>query len=228
VKLARASEVESPRPTYSQPGLKTTSASITLSPMSPTKRRRGVVVLTVVAVVVAAAVVPAILLSLGDGSALARSGRAPVDAGARCPDFKPPPPRDVPVGPGKFEDGGLLGQSFFNLYHPAGFSQGPLYTLHYELFRKDDPRVRIRFGWRWPIEEAAADRFFSTIQRSVRQSSGFEDLGTTSATIGCQDASRWSYERVANGERLRATRYSFVLTTRIGAPRSNSSSAASA
>jgi hypothetical protein len=189
--------------------------------MSRSERRRSVVVLAVAFVVAAAAIVPALLLLHDGGSASAKSpqetGQAPVDAGARCPDFKQPPPRDVPLGkPYKFEDGGLLASSFFNLYHPAGFSQGPLYTLHYELFRKDDPRVRIRFGWRWPIAEADARRFFLTIQRSVRRSSGFEDHGTTGATIGCQQASRWSYERTSNGDRLRATRYGFVLMTRTG------------
>jgi hypothetical protein len=186
------------------------------------RSNRVVILASAGAIVIAAGtIVPAILLSRHSGSASAKppqqASQAPVDAGARCPDFKPPPQRDVPVGQSyKFEDGGQLAQSFFNLYHPVGFSEGPLYTLHYLLFRKDDPRVRIRFGWRWPIEEADARRFFRTIQRSVRRSRGFQDLGTTGATIGCQNADRWSYERISNGERLRATRYSFVLTTRIG------------
>jgi hypothetical protein len=184
------------------------------------RTNRVVVLAAAGAVVVAAAtIVPAILLSRHGGSASAKAPptqQAPESVGSSCPDFKTPPPADMPVGATyKFEDGGQLASSFFNLYHPRGFSEGTLYTQHYLLFRKSDPRVRIRFGWRWPIEEAEAGAFFATIQRSVQRSTSFKDLGTTDATLGCQKASRWSYERVSQGERLRATRYSFLLTTKI-------------
>jgi hypothetical protein len=190
-------------------------------PAEDRQRSNRIAVLASAAAIAIAAVtiVPAILLSRHDGSASATAGQAPVETGSRCPDFEPPPPPDLPIGKQgpiyRFEDGGLLGSTFFNLYHPRGFSAAPLYSQHYELFRKTDPRVRIRIGWRQTFEEADARGCFPPIQQALRRSAGFEDLGTTGAVLGCQKASRWRYERVSNGERLRATRYSFVLTTHL-------------
>jgi hypothetical protein len=181
------------------------------------RSNRVVVLASAGALVIATATIAsAILLSgHGGGAASAQTDEVPVGDASRCPDFKPPPPPDLPIGKegpiDRFEDGGLLGHSFFNLYHPRGFSAGPLYSLHYELFRKTDPRVRIRISWRQTVEEADARRYFQPTQQALRRSAGFEDLGTTGVTIGCQKASRWSYERVSKGERLRATRYRFAV-----------------
>jgi hypothetical protein len=174
-------------------------------------------------VIAAATIVPVILLSRHGGAASAQptrqTGEVPISSASRCPDFKPPPPPDVPIGKegpiDRFEDGGLLGHTFFNLYHPRGFSAGPLYSQHYELFRKPDPRVRIRIGWRETVEDADAHRYFQASEQALRRSDGFEDLGTTEAVIGCQKATRWKYERISHGERLRATRYRFVVKTKL-------------
>jgi hypothetical protein len=186
------------------------------------RSNRAVALASAGAIAIAAAtIVPVILLSRHGGAASAQPthqpDKMPAGSASRCPDFKAPPPPDVPIGKQgpiyRFEDGGLLGHTFFNLYHPRGFSAGPLYSRHYELFRKNDPRVRIRIGWSQTVEDADAHRYFQPSEQALRRSEGFEDLGTTGAVIGCQKASRWDYERISHGERLRATRYRFVVKT---------------
>jgi hypothetical protein len=194
----------------------------TFSAADRQRSNRVVVLASAGAIAIAAAtIVPAILLSRHGGAASAQPTRqtdeVPISSASRCPDFKPPPPPDLPIGKQgpieRFEDGGLLGHTFFNLFHPRGFSAGPLYSQHYELFRKADPRVRIWIGWRQTVEEADAHRYFQPTQEALRRSNGFEDLGATEAIIGCQKANRWKYERISHGERLRATRYRFVVRT---------------
>jgi len=134
-----------------------------------------------------------------------------------CPFFNPRWP-DLPVGnqrPVRFEDGGGVSNGFFSLAHPPGFSQAPLYRQHYELFDRKAPRVRIRVGFHADAE-AGDPRFFLALARqSLRETKGFEDLGTREESLGCLSSIRWDYERVVDGERLRAVRYFLVTSTKV-------------
>jgi hypothetical protein len=139
----------------------------------------------------------------------------------RCPTFQPPAPPDVPVGNQgpeyKFEDGGIMAHSFFTLYHPRGFSAGPLYSQHYDLFRKQQPSVRIRIRWVWPTDATSPRPNFIATRRKFEQLSGFTDLGTTKTVFGCQWAIRWDYRRTVNGTRVRAIQYFFAAISRVQA-----------
>ena len=135
---------------------------------------------------------------------------------AACPFFNPPSP-DVPLKHRqfRFEDGGGFSNFFFSLVHPPGFSQAPLYTQHYELFVRKAPHVRIRVGYRTDAEAGDPDFFLALARSSLRETRGFVNLGTRREVVGCEPTLRWDYERVVDGERLRAERYFLVTSTKI-------------
>jgi len=153
------------------------------------RRRRVLLLAASVAVVVTGTGTGALLATRDDDAGVSSPGKksaAPESPktviAPKCPVFKPPPVPDLPVGGHgpvwKFEDGGQLAHSFFYMYHPKGFTAGPLYSQHYELFRKADKRVRIWIGWDWPTGNTEPQPYVEKMRRQLAQKNGYRDLGT--------------------------------------------------
>jgi hypothetical protein len=190
------------------------------------RSRRAMLVATAVVAIGTAAGASAFVATRDGGAKAARSD--PQVAGEMaaehvvdkrppaCPFFNPPSP-DVLVKHRsfRFEDGGGFSNFFFSLVHPPGFSQAPLYTQHYELFVRKAPHVRIRVGYRTDAEAGDPDFFLALARSSLRETRGFVNLGTRREVVGCEPTLRWDYERVVDGERLRAERYFLVTSTKI-------------
>lgn len=199
----------------------TSEAEIDALASRPPPRRRPIMLLATAAVAIGtAAGATAFVATRHSGATAARPDAATPAAAAKtpkkrhpaCPIFNPPQP-DAPVGKVefRFEEGGGFSNSYFSMYHPPGFSQGPRYTQHYELFNRKAPHVRIRIGYRSYAESGDAHFFLALARQALRESKGFEDLGTREEVVGCRTTIRWDYERVVNGERLRAERH-FAVT----------------
>ena len=189
-------------------------------------RRRLLLVAASVAVIVTGTGTAALLATRDDnaGASSPEKELAPRESpktviAPKCPVFKPPPVPDLPVGGQgpiwKFEDGGQLAHSFFSMYHPKGFTAGPLSSQHYELFRKADKRVRIWIGWDWPTGNTEPQPYVEKMRRQLAQKSGYRDLGTEKTVFGCQWAVRWDYRRDADGTVVRSERYFFAAISRV-------------
>jgi hypothetical protein len=175
-------------------------------------RRRPIMLLATAAVAIGtAAGATAFVATRHSGASAARANPVPA-----CPFFNPPSP-DVAAKNRtfRFEDGGGFSNGYFSLVHPRGFSQAPLYTQHYELYDRKAPDVRVRVGFRADAEAGDPQFFLALAKSALRDSKGFEDLGTRPEVVGCEPAIRWDYERVVNGQRLRAERHFLVTASRI-------------
>jgi hypothetical protein len=203
----------------------TSEAEIEALARRPRSRRRPAMLLVTAAVAIGtAAGATAFVTTRHSGATAARPNAAEVVANTprkerppTCPFFNPPWP-DLPVEnhrPFRFEDGGGISTGFFSMVHPPGFSHGPLYQQHYELFNRKAPHVRIRVGFHADAEAGNPHFFLALAKQSLRETRGFEDLGTRHEVVGCLPFIRWDYERVVNGERLRAERYFFVSSTNV-------------
>jgi hypothetical protein len=190
------------------------------------RRRRVLLLAAGVAVIVTGTGTGALLATRDDDAAVSSPGKksaAPESPktviAPKCPVFTPPPVPDLPVGGhgpiSKFEDGGQLAHSFFYMYHPKGFMAGPLYSQHYELFRKADKRVRIWIGWDWPTGNTEPEPYVEKMRRQLAQKNGYRDLGTEKTVFGCQWAVRWDYRQDADGTVVRSERYFFAAISRV-------------
>jgi hypothetical protein len=180
------------------------------------KRRRLLVATGVVALGTAAGASAFVVSHHGGAAAAAPTMHTRAIKPPACPAVTLAPPRDRRADSNRalrFEDGGKYSSQWFVMYHPPGFSQGPAYTQHYELFAERVPRVRIRVGYRWEAESGDPFFYLAGAMRSLSGTEGFQDLGYRTAIVGCEYGRRWDYVRTVHGERIEAERYLFVTSS---------------